>query len=133
MSFQISPETLLIEVILKIEQTETELMKAEENVIRTKEIVDNLSNDTDPFTRTRITQNFRSALGNVIDTKEKLSNLFIQQRIFENEVEVRKGTPPTDDQLILIPAVPPVLEQTKVFGLSLKQLAVLIGVGVLIL
>lgn len=42
-------------------------------------------------------------------------------------------TEPIDDEPILIPTTPPVLEQTKIFGLTLKQIAVLIGVGVLIL
>lgn len=42
-------------------------------------------------------------------------------------------TEPRDDEPILIPIVPPVMEQTKVFGLTVKQIAVLIGLGVLIL
>ena len=49
------------------------------------------------------------------------------------EMEQPVITQPIDGQPILIPIVPPVLEQTKVFGLTLKQIAVLIGIGVLVL
>jgi len=113
MSFQFSPETLLIELDFQIEQEELKILPLEEEIVERNIILSNLPKQLlggDPSTNTikqnainSVARTIRSVRNQIGAIQETITQLLDQRRLLESEITVRQGLSP-DTGLPIAPA-----------------------------